>query len=134
VIESPNPIYQRWADESKVPTPDVTLRVIEEPCPGTLAKGCTIEDSYAIWLDLTFTGRHRATFLHELGHNFDYYELDDWARVAFADLYGEWNKEAFAESYRFCARDINAWGRRLTGMTRRAQDGACRLIRLSARQ
>ncbi len=110
--------YQQWVDESKIPTPEVTLRLIEEPCPPELAGfalACTAKGSYTIWMDPQ-TGT-RARFLHELGHNFDYYELGRWASRQFRKIIGDDRKwrskpgetglsphEIFAEAYSLCAR------------------------------
>lgn len=75
--------YQQWVDEAKVPTPDVTLSIIEDngPClsPSDYAYACTGADTYTIW-DIS---SDREAFLHELGHNFDYYQLPAWVRQRF---------------------------------------------------
>lgn len=77
--------YQQWADESKMPTPQVTITVVEEPCPGLVndfAWACTGASTATIW----DAAPDRETFLHELGHNFDYYLLPQWARDRFLGL------------------------------------------------
>ena len=104
--------YQRWVDEAKVPTPDVTLALIEEPCPLAVeSPACTRQGSYAIWEDPQ-TILPRETFLHELGHNFDYYVLPEWARSYFrwlTDDFRDWTadpngpNEHFAMAYAACA-------------------------------
>ena len=76
--------YQQWVDDAKVPTPDVEIHVIETMCPPELAGfalACTAKGTYTIWLSPE--GGDRATFLHELGHNYDYYELGRWASRQF---------------------------------------------------
>jgi hypothetical protein len=109
--------YQRWVERAKVPTPDVTLRLLEEPCPLELgfANACTERDTYTIWMSPE--GATRARFYHELGHNFDYYELGRWASRQFRKIVGDdrrWRTkpgeiglsphEIFAEAYSVCAR------------------------------
>jgi hypothetical protein len=109
--------YQGWVERAKVPTPDVTLRLIEEPCPDELgvANACTARDTYTIWMSPE--GATRARFYHELGHNFDYYELGRWASRQFRGITGDdrrWRSkpgeiglsphEIFAEAYGVCAR------------------------------
>lgn len=104
--------YQTWADESKMPTPEVTIRVIEEPCPGLpagdFAWACTEWGTATIW----DAAHDRETFLHELGHNFDYYRLPHWARGRFLALTEDtrdWKAdpngpdENFAATYAHCA-------------------------------
>lgn len=104
--------YQQWADESKMPTPEVTINVVEEACPG-LAPGefawaCTSMGTATIW----DAAPDRETFLHELGHNFDYYVLPVWARERFEVLTEDgrpWKAdpngpdEGFASAYAQCA-------------------------------
>ena len=114
--------YQRWIDESKVPTPDVTIEVIEEEpgdgCPadhgpfGYMA--CTSPSEHKIWIAASQLIGYdpRETFLHEIGHNFDAYVMPEWARGRFDTIYGlggpwfanpgemtagEWFAEAYAE-------------------------------------
>lgn len=111
--------YQRWVDEAKVPTPDVTLTVVETD----LAHGCPVRDmNYActspaekmIW-QAPASGA-KATFYHELGHNADHYMLPEWMRahfMAIMRLPGSWwvagdgrtlePAEWFAEAYAECA-------------------------------
>lgn len=102
--------YQRWADESKMPTPEVTLTVIEEPCyyPNDFAWGCTGSGTYTIY----DAAPDRETFLHEMGHNFDYYSLPSWGRERFLALTEDgrdWEadpngpNEGFASAYGKCA-------------------------------
>lgn len=107
--------YQRWVDEAKVPTPDVTLTVVEAPCPELaedFAWACTAGGAYTIWDADPQTDEPKETFLHELGHNFDYYTLPQWARERFQWLVGDtryWTadpngpNEHFASAYAYCA-------------------------------
>jgi hypothetical protein len=112
--------YQQWVDEAKVPTPDVTLTVVEvtdsNGCPTRVLAytGCTSEQ--LIWLDPQ-AAYPRHLFFHEVGHNFDTDLLPAWGRERFMSLYGlsgEWQvdtepaptetpSELFAEVYAGCA-------------------------------
>ena len=109
--------YQRWVEQSDVPTPDVNLRLIETTCPPELvgfATACTQRDTFTIWMNPE--GATKARFYHELGHNFDYYELGRWASRRFREIIGDdrpWRTkpgeiglsphEIFAEAYGICA-------------------------------
>jgi hypothetical protein len=110
--------YQQWVERAKVPTPDVTIRLFEEPCPFELAQefanACTGKGTYEIWMNPE--GGTRERFYHELGHNFDYYELGRWASRQFRKVIGDtrpWRTEPgeiglspheiFAEAYAQCA-------------------------------
>lgn len=118
--------YQRWVDESAVPTPDVSMEVIEEPagvgCP-SLAKevigqfpACTDTHKH-IWIGAEeIEGVHpREIFMHEVGHDFDALDMTEWARERFEALYNlpgpwfyseqEWNSpgEWFATAYAECS-------------------------------
>lgn len=112
VCDSCSRPYQQWADESKMPTPELALTVIEDnsPCvlPGDLNPACTMDGSYTIW-DTTGI---RYVFFHELGHNFDFYRLQTWARERFLFLTEDdrpWGArpngpvEHFAEAFAKCA-------------------------------
>lgn len=115
--------YQRWADEAKVPTPSVTLTVIEEPCPTYLAGGsealaCTMRGTNTIWMSPE-AWSPKETFFHELGHNFDYYDLTEWERNRFRGLvhdYRPWEanpegpNEGFAAAYALCAMGTHSHG------------------------
>ena len=110
--------YQRWVEQSDVPTPDVNLRLIEATCPPELvgfATACTQRDTFTIWMNPE--GATKSRFYHELGHNFDYYELGRWASRQFRRIIGDdrrWRTkpgeiglsphEIFAEAYSECAR------------------------------
>jgi hypothetical protein len=102
--------YQRWVDRAKVPTPDVALTVYEGECPENGAVGCTRPDG-TVWI-LPRKNRLsvRAIFLHELGHQFDWAELDPWGRQRFSTLWpylpddAPWEQlaEPFASEYARC--------------------------------
>jgi hypothetical protein len=111
--------YQRWIDGARVPTPDVMLRLVEQPCPFELAQefanACTGKGTYTIWMNPE--GGTRERFYHELGHNFDYHELGRWASRQFRAVTGDdrpWRTkpgeiglsphEIFAEAYAQWAR------------------------------
>jgi hypothetical protein len=105
--------YQRWVDEAKAPTPNVTLTLVEDdaPCGGPTA--CTGPGDFTIWLaPWGGEGLTRGVFLHELGHNFDYYDMTEATRAHFEFLVGEdrsWTEdpnapnEKFAEAWKWCA-------------------------------
>jgi len=130
--------YQAWADESKMPTPEVTLEVIEtteaKGCPSRVLNfaGCTRPSEGKIWLAPEMIGRAypRGTFYHEIGHNVDADFLPDWMRARFMAilaLEGPWYadveevdyltpNEKFADVYAECAvkpviRREHLWGR-----------------------
>jgi hypothetical protein len=105
--------YQQWVDEAKVPTPDVTLTVVEHSCITPSAPACSFPEEGVVDFGSDF--HPRQSFYHELGHVFDYYILPEWARVRFEQIDGQsapWEEpallhrspnEQFAESYAFCA-------------------------------
>lgn len=88
-INSPNPVYQRWVDESKVPTPAAVVLVVEGtgPCGEVLA--CT--NGTTIYFELG----GRKTFFHELGH------LTAYLNPELASFLSE----RFADTYSLCARE-----------------------------
>lgn len=110
--------YQIWADNAKVPTPQTTVEVSEEECPGEPGlAGCVFWGDPHIYMVPSgnpTTESYHAVFLHELGHVFDDQELTTEQRVAFRDLIGSdeyWSadsdfppEELFAETYMYCAR------------------------------
>lgn len=94
VAEGASLPYQRWVDQARVPTPEVTLAVVEHSdhpsdCY-TPALGCT--DGETIWVATWATSK--STFFHELGHVFALHHPD---LAAFED-------ERFADIYSLCAR------------------------------
>ncbi len=116
--------YQGWVDEAAVPTPNLQVTVIEEPCP-TLPRveACTALTSpggVTTWISpATFTrglGWPPLFFYHELGHNFDFAVMSHWSRKRFRLLRHSrrpWQtpqerrprglEEVFADSYAGCA-------------------------------
>ena len=114
--------YQQWVDEAKVPTPDITLTLIEAPCPeeDEVFYACMGRAEQTIWVNLEMMGRRdawpRAIFYHEIGHFFDYLDLPEWARLRFREIRHsgrpwvdegkfEGLEEVFADSYSGCALD-----------------------------
>lgn len=110
--------FQRWVDEAKVPTPEVTLTVVETPgphgCPGRTLDypACTAEQT--VWISQEAQAP-RQVFLHELGHNVDAL-MPEWMRARFMaimGLTGPWRlegepaplgpNELFANVYAECA-------------------------------
>lgn len=86
--------YQRWVNQAKVPTPDVSLRIVmgidRDYCEPE-ADGCTLPNESVIWLRPELPGwLTRLMFLHELGHNY------------FAATGAE-DSERLADSYALCA-------------------------------
>lgn len=112
VVATPGP-WQGYVDASRVPTPPVELEVVVDAaaCPGGL--GCSVPGSRVIDLS-PYAGR--STFLHELGHEFDFTVLTPGERERFAALLGPerqampwWSAdesmgEWFADTYMQCAR------------------------------
>src|ERR1700759_95615 len=91
---SPFP-YQRWIDESQVPTPDVTIEgVPASPGHGCPARefdyqACTSPEEHKIWMEeSSLDGAARQIFYHEIGHNFDADVMPEWARERFDAIYG----------------------------------------------
>lgn len=78
--------YQRWVDEAYVPTPTVTLSVIEleDPCLSVIAYSCTDELS-KIELEINFE-EDNWFFFHELGHVFDRLVVAERQRVRFGRI------------------------------------------------
>lgn len=137
--------YQRWANESKVPTPVTTLRVVEGAGPCEDAIACTVPSEATIWFEGAAFG-NRQTFYHELGHNFDYLVLPEWARARYIALLGRepqpWLEptqlsrspnELFAESYALCAFQLRITsGLAVRGQHppggRRVHNEVCRIV------
>lgn len=117
--------YQRWIDEAQVPTPDVTVEVIETApgngCPvdqrTTKIEACTVLSERKIWVAVPDVpgARPRHAFMHEVGHYFDDEDLTEWGRERFDSIYGlggPWMLpesgqmtagEYFAEAYAQCS-------------------------------
>jgi hypothetical protein len=88
--------YQRWADESKMATPAVTLEIIAtDPGNGCPSRAfdyaaCTQPSEGKIWFaEAELVGAHpRQAFYHELGHNVDYFLLPNWMRSRYLEIMG----------------------------------------------
>lgn len=115
--------YQRWIDESQVPTPDVTIEVFESGgvvgCPPAQyhfqVRGCALLLENQIWIAVPEVpdSHPREAFMHEIGHFFDADDMPEWARERFDAIYGlggpwmlleagqmtagEWFAEAYAQ-------------------------------------
>lgn len=114
-VTTPGP-YQGWLEDARVPTPTTNIEVVvgvDEGCAGSL--GCAAPDGTTIYL---LFPDDRRTFLHELGHAFDFTVLTDTQRDRFTALLGPardtlawWSAEDgksagewFADAYMQCAR------------------------------
>lgn len=114
--------YQRWIDESLMPTPDKEINIVEgtqeqlgHPCAG----GEYEADACELWpgeIILNPATVNRGIFMHEVGHDFDDDYLLNWQHERFAQTikirlpwrYEEWDvhsgpSEYFAEIYSICA-------------------------------
>ena len=107
--------YQTWVDRSAVPTPPGEVTVKLAGCPDAPAWSAACVNPATRVIHLGSEGRDSVTLLHELGHVFDAYVLDDAGRAQFesvAGLSGPWENDAqanppieqFAEAYALCAR------------------------------
>lgn len=96
--------YQGWVSRAQVPTPDISLAVIETAapngCPDRMLDylACTAPWEETVWLaPEAIAGENaRMTFYHELGHNVDHWVLPEWARLRFMrsmKLAGPWVTE-----------------------------------------
>lgn len=127
IIEPPESHYpyQQWADEAKMPTPNVPVQIIEMsgtdpawPCKteyGYEPEACVLSLTGEIFLDTARLVQPRRVVYHELGHIFDARALTDADRERFATLiefpaepwlssaYHGTAGEIFAEAYAECA-------------------------------
>lgn len=104
------PVFQRWADMSRVATPTGSVNVVMEPCQASdhLGYYACFDLADTIYLDPLRAGRD--TFLHELGHVYDTRQLDDTERATISRIAGAktpWPvlSEQFANDWRSCS-----WG------------------------
>jgi hypothetical protein len=121
--------FQRWADDSHVPTVDqrVTLHRNAERCALERAIwGCASRAGFVVVA--APVGRRRQTLLHELGHLFEF-EMPAWKRDRFSQIFGSWDVEVFAETYANCAKSRRAQPRTDFMPTLGSYRRACRLIR-----
>ena len=111
-------LAERASADVGVPLPAIMPVVIHESCPAPEGTSCTWPGG-PIYLDPEWGDRF--TYWHELGHAFDYQEMDDGDRAAFMRLIrhpGPWRSppdsahEQFAEAYALCALRVRPrWGR-----------------------
>lgn len=97
-IQTPEPTifpWQRWVEESKMPTPDLTITLREEPCPGApWVTGCVNFEQYEIYfkpnriLKMRDRSRRPLFLFHEVGHFFDREVLTDQLRDRFRAIFG----------------------------------------------
>lgn len=93
--------YQQWVDAAKVPTPDLQVTVIEEPCPGYLnSNGCTLENDrlYLHPERIGLPSQGPWLFLHEIGHIFDRLYMTDSGRAAFSGIFADTRPWEWLES------------------------------------
>lgn len=130
--------YQRWADQSPMPTPPGRIPVVTASCPGYEAvQGCT--DDTTIWLAMRWR-RERFVFFHELGHVFDARVMDTGARLTWSRIrrvtgpWLEWGEEGFADDYSRCSDRIGAtmWGTLIPAPSLRRLKRVCSMIRRQA--
>lgn len=114
--------WQRWADQSRIPTPtgQVTLRT--EPCPvlfnGRAAIACILPNLRVIYVRLDQRPWRKRALLHELGHLIEHELATDNDRAAWAAATGRpWTiaTELFADAYADCALDPNESWRTVPG-------------------
>lgn len=76
------PIEQRWLDEFKVPTPNITITLRrDEACPGGGTLACSIPGT--IWLSgCSDAALCRHALAYEIGHQISY-RMPDWLRWRF---------------------------------------------------
>jgi hypothetical protein len=106
--------YQAWVDRSAVPTPPGDVTVNLASCPDGPAWSAACVNPATRVIHLGPDGRDSVTLLHEVGHIFDAYVLDDAGRAEFQAIArrpGPWEGSAasnppieqFAEAYALCA-------------------------------
>ena len=122
-LTDPSPGYENWMAGARVPLPDGEFTLINADCPGGGMPICTEPWNRAIYR-ANWNGQQ--TFFHEVGHDFDYWELTPGDRARFLYLvgrerWGVWTPaeeataigaEAFADTYSYCALRRN-WGHRV---------------------
>jgi hypothetical protein len=124
---TPQP-YQQWVYEAKVPTVAGPVRLIGSMCPDRLNEyGCTGPDQtiYLTRYPTLSTLEFRQEFLHELGHQFDYW-MPQWVRDRFQAIMRDqrpWRDvpnaplEQFAQAYSLCGLGGSLARRYLKGNT-----------------
>lgn len=136
--------YQEAVLRALIPTPPVVIKVGDQGCvtAGHLAWSCAFPGTIEIAPEAKGSN---PTFLHELGHQFDYTVMDGRARYQYRHniLHSPqpWNKgpnEMFAAAYSLCAqyRTLPPAGDYSTQYgyepTPRMHTRTCRLIRATA--
>jgi hypothetical protein len=105
--------YQRWVNEAQVPTPDVTLNVVEVPWPCGDAAACTDGATIEFAPDI-YRSEAPYVFFHEIGHVYGDAVLSEAQRQWFVNRTDgtAWiglpdetrdRDEWFADAYAFCA-------------------------------
>jgi hypothetical protein len=82
--------YQRWTEEARVPTPTLTVTLLETTTGCEEALGCAGPEEIELMAPIA----GEATFFHELGHVTAYH---------FPEL-APFEDEQFADAYSLCAR------------------------------
>ena len=134
---------QAWVDASLIPSPPGVVIVHVTPCDAQTSS-CTRPPGEEMWLHED-PDTVRGTFLHELGHRFDYLWMTDAARSVFRRLIHDprpWRSppnsphERFAAAYEACARHRTLKRREIPidwgfgyAPTPRVHRRVCRLIR-----
>lgn len=103
--------WQRWADESLLPTPAGTVTLVADRCPAYASDdsilGCVYTAQRLVYVRRDTSDR-RLTLLHELGHLIEAENATPQERAAWAAANGlTWGtaaREAFANAYAHCAR------------------------------
>jgi hypothetical protein len=106
--------YQAWVNRSAVPTPPGDVTVNLASCPDGPAWSAACVNPATRIIHLGPEGRDSVTLMHEVGHIFDAYVLDDAGRAEFQAITGRpgpWQGaassnppiEQFAEAYALCA-------------------------------
>lgn len=103
--------WQRWADQSLLPTPAGQVTFVPDRCPAYRedpeSLGCAYLDQRVVYARRDHPQR-RLTLLHELGHLVEHEQATDQERAAWAAsqglAWGELARERFANAYADCAR------------------------------
>lgn len=112
IVAPEGTLYQQWTEEAREPTPPISIEVIADSSECGGPNACTNVEA-PIWItpfgNLT---EQRWTWLHELGHQFDYSLMNELSRNRFEELIGDFRdwkadpngpNEKFAEAYALCS-------------------------------
>ncbi len=139
--------YQRWIDQSRVPTVGGRVRLVLSGCPARPHfVGCVYRRRLRTIYLIAGAPNLRAVLYHELGHLFDFRLLGAAERRAYRRLIGRAGRpwfggvnppaEQFAEAYALCAQRRRiartARGRYSFRTTPRRHTAVCALIRRAA--